>query len=161
MAIYLKADGMTGDVSVTQFKNWIHVKEIDFGGVNNQVNMNVGKANDRNNNFPRFGQVTFVKEQDSSSNAFFEAAHKSSVIKTLEFDYVSDSKQPTVYGKCILNNVQVSYFAEHHSENNHRPLEMITVAYNQIQRNVVPIDSTGKAGSQNATGYDLTAAQKM
>jgi type VI secretion system Hcp family effector len=161
MSIYLKIDHIKGNVTLPKFKDWIHVHDIDFGGINNPARMRVGEARDRNSNYPNFGHVTFTKSLDPSSNTLFQATHDSIVFPKMEFNYVTEGKEPTVYGKLILTDALISYFADKHSENGHRPLEIVSVTYTQIQRNFIPIDSTGRTGSQSATGYDLEKAQKM
>ncbi len=161
MAIYCKIPNVSGDVSTTNFKNWIQIDDIEFAGASKSAEMKVGKSIDRNIGFPKFSQVTVIKTMDSSSNALFQALHDNRVFNYIEFNYVSSGNTPSIYGKLILHHVMVTHFGDKHNSEAQRPRELIRLAYTQMQRTVIPHDNTGKAGSADIAGYDLEAAKKM
>ena len=161
MSIYLVSNVAKGNVSVANFKEAIEVFDIEFSGINRGVAMRVGDTMDRYAGSLSFGQVTFSKEQDKSTVDLFQAAHKGTVFDKLEFNYVTEGNNPTTYGKVTLHNAVITSFTEKHTSDSHRPIERIRLAYTQIQRNVIPVDSTGRTGSQKASGYDLEKAQAM
>jgi type VI secretion system Hcp family effector len=159
MAIFLKIDGVKGNVSIPQFKDWIQINELEFGGIHTPSTIKVGQAMDRNTSYPTFGKISFTKHMDASSNAFFEAAHSGEVFKTLEFNYVSTGNKPQVYGKVILNDVMVNSFADKHSDDLNRPLELIRVTYNKIERSVMPADEKNSLQAPMRSGYDIEQAK--
>ena len=161
MAIYLKISNVKGNITVAQFKDAIEIFDLEFSGFSKNFRMRIGDTIDRNTGSLLVGQITFLKAQDNSTTDFFQAAHNGLVFKTVEFNYITEGKEPTIYGKLILNNAIVTSFSEKHSQTLHRPIERISLAYTQIQKNIIPIDSSGKAGSQSTTGYDLEKAQAM
>ena len=158
MAIFLKIDGVKGNVSVSEFKDWININELEFGGVSNSSSIVVGQAIDRNSSRPNFGKISFTKHMDASTTTFFEAAHSGEVFKKMEFDYVSAGKSPKVYGTIILSDAMVSYFADKHTDSLNRPLEIIRVTYNKIERTVTPHDEKNTPLPSMRTGYDIEKA---
>lgn len=158
MAIYLKADDIKGSVSTNGYKNWIHINELEFAGIANPTRIKVGQAMDRNLSQPNFGQVIFMKPMDSSTVAFFEAAHSGKVFKQMEFDYVSAGDQPKVYGKVVLSNAVVTHYSDKHSDSLQRPMELIRVSYSKIEKTVIAQDVNNKPMSPMTTGYDLEQA---
>jgi type VI secretion system Hcp family effector len=161
MSIYLKSDVIKGNVTVNQFKDAIEVFDVEFGGINRGVRMSVGDTMDRFAGSLSLGQVSFTKAQDNATVDLFQAAHKGTVFNKLEFNYVSEGSNPTTYGKTILHNAVITSFTEKHNHQTHRPFERIRIAYTKIERNIIPIDSTERTGSQKAAGYDVEQAQAM
>ena len=65
----------------------------------------------------------------------------------------------TTFAKTELSNVVVTHYSESHS--GEWPLDLISLAYDKIQRAYIPHDDNNKPGAQHVTGYDLEAATRL
>jgi len=57
MAIYMKIDGIDGDITAKGYDKWINVKALQFAGVTNSMRDIVGKPNNRIMTKPSFGEM--------------------------------------------------------------------------------------------------------
>ena len=44
MSIYMRMDGINGNVTAENYQHWIKIDDIDFGGIQNSMNNIVGKT---------------------------------------------------------------------------------------------------------------------
>ncbi len=161
MALYLKMDGAQGAVTDKGFECQIELQDVEFAGVCNSVQMQVGQKLDRFNTKPKFGQVAILKYLDASSQVFFEAVHSGKVIPSLDISTVQTGDPSFLISKLTLKNVAVTHFSDKQSDGSGKPLEMIGISYTQMQRTYVPRGSDGTAGSQSVSGFDVEAATKL
>jgi hypothetical protein len=60
MAIYMQLPGIQGPVTTKGYEGWIQISDLEFGGIQNGMQMQLGKQMDRFNQQPNFGQVVLV-----------------------------------------------------------------------------------------------------
>ncbi len=162
MSIYMKMDGINGNVTTENYQNWIQVEDVSFGGIQNSMNNIVGKSQDRISSRPSFGEITLIKKSDVSSIKLFEAAHSGKVISKVEIDYVSTGNPPTTYSKISLTNVLISHYSEkHQGDGTSLPTERVRLHYETIEKTYTPRDASNKVGSPASSGYNLPQAKQL
>ncbi len=161
MAIYLKSSALKGSVTAKGFENCIECLDADFAGVSRPTSMSVGKSMDRYNTTPSFGEITLVKYMDKSSIAFFEYAHNTKVIPELEIHYVITGDTPQTYSKTILKNAIVSHYREYKHQHQKQPIELINIAYTEMERSYIARNPDNTMATPLSTGYNLERAEKL
>ena len=162
MSIYLKVPNVSGNVTTKNYEGWVSLDDVEFAGIVNRIKMKTGQVTDRLGSYPCIGEVTFIKSQDKTSHAFFEAAHNGQTFPQLQIDYVTNENNPTAFSKLILKNAAVTLFADkYNAHSNEQPKEIVRVIYSQMQRTHIPRDNQHKFGSPISTGYDLEKATKV
>ncbi len=161
MSIYMKADKIQGNVTTKGFENWIALDSLTFGGVSVSLSEIVGKADNRVNNRPSFGEISIVKTTDQSSILLFEYANTQKVIPNVEIDFVSTATPPVVYERIRLTSVLVSSHSFEHHDGIDKTIEYYTLNYGTIERTYTPRSQGNIAESPYITGYNLPNAQKM
>jgi len=158
MAIYIKMDTISGNVTSEGYENWIEAKHVRFPGISTQVSNNTGNGYSRITGKPYFGELTVIKQTDNSTTTLFENAHSGKVIGTVEIDFVSTSNPPQAYEKFKLTNVIISHFSKEHHEGGGLPVEFIKLNYTKIEHTYIPRNSANQLQSPQVTGYDIEQA---
>jgi type VI secretion system Hcp family effector len=161
MSIYLHIQGLQGNVSTQDYKNWINIHDLDFAGVTRPSNITWGETTGRNHNIPRLGEITVIKDTDTVSNTLLQAIIDAKVFPKFEFHRVTEGSPNTVYGKIILSNVIVTHYSNKQHSNSTRPQDLIRLSYTQLQQTVIPISHDNRSRSPHTTGIDIEKAQKM
>ncbi len=78
----------------------------------------------------------------------------------MDISYVMTGSPNFMFAKLTLKNVVVTHYSDMNSGTG-KPEELIRLAYTQMQRTFVPRDSTGAAGSQSVSGFDVETATKL
>jgi len=113
MAIYIKMEGIEGEVTTKGFEKWIEVYDVTFSGISSHVTTRLGRNEDRVLGLPAFGDMTLVKPADTSSIKLFEHAYSQTVIPKVTISYVTTGSTPEAYSKYELQQVLVSHYSEH------------------------------------------------
>lgn len=161
MAIYLKADGVQGNVTSQGFQNQVAIEAFRFGGIKQHVTQHTGKMKARTQGTPQFGLIALQKIADMSTLTWFGFAHSSKVIPTLELAFVTAGDSPTVYQKMVLSNALVSFFDQDHAGSSGQPNETLVLAYESLQMTYTPRNASNSAGSPRTAGYSLSTASKL
>lgn len=161
MSIYVKFDGITGSVTTEGYQGWTEVDQLEFNGINVSTSNVVGKAPDRINSRPSFGEYTIVKPMDISSPYLVGCIHSGKVIPKVEIDCVTTGNPPFTYLKTTLTSVLLNHYSRRHSSAGGKPIEYISMTYTGIEETLSPRDASNKIGTPITTGYNLTTAQKM
>jgi len=159
--IYLKSQNIPGDVTAKGYENCVKIKKCAFEGIENPAHVSVGNKLDRTINIPTFSHITLIKLLDKSSPKWFEFAHSSSIIPSVEIHYVTSGDSPQTYAKTVLKNVMVTHYSEDYDTSNGDSEETICLSYTSIQRTYTPRDTKNQLSSPLITGFDLETAQKM
>ena len=161
MSIYMKADGIIGGVTSIGYAGMTEVSEVAFDGISNGANTVVGQDSDRITRRPHVGKVRLVKSADKSSHHFFQAAHKGTVIDSIELYYVTAGNPPFTYQKIKLTNPIVSHYSSEHNNESQTATEYITLDYTAIEQTFIPRDEKNNPQSPLISGYDLPTAKSL
>jgi type VI secretion system secreted protein Hcp len=159
MAIYMKIDGLKGNVTVPSYKDWMEVFSLDFK-IKKNVAMITGAMTDRQTGLPRFSELEITKTIDGASTALFQKACNNDPIASVEIHVIATANDDNPCAKYIVNNVLIS---EGHTTVSHsgKPQEMWKLNYTQIQTTYIGRDSNNKTQSPLTTGYKLNEGKLM
>ncbi len=161
MSIYVKLDGISGDITTQGYQGWVECLHMYFGGASKKVSTTVGDTNNRVQSRPYFAEIALVKHSDCSSPNIFAAAHSSQPLDKIEIQFVATNDNPAPYEKYVLTNAYISHVSREFSVGQDRPLEFLTINFEKIETTYYPHNSEGQMGSPISSGYNLAEAVAM
>lgn len=161
MSIFMCAEGVAGSATHSDYEGWIELERVYFPGVSTPASHAVGQGRNKVTELPTFGQIALVKMADASSNRWFRYATSTQFLPSVQIDFVSSGNPAELYQRYVLTDAIVTHFSEAQGHADHRAQEFITLAYNQIEKTIVPYDSEGNAGTREIVGYHLAEAKAL
>ena len=155
MAIYVKIDGIDGNVTAKGHEKWIECNSFQFG-VGRAIPMFVGKMTDREASNPSLSEVTLSKDMDDSSPYLFQ---ESVVGKSKKVDIhitKTGAKEVDTFVEYILEDCLISSYSI--SSGGDRPSESLSLSYTKIEMKYVVWDDSHSKSSQVPVSYDLGQA---
>lgn len=148
MPIFMKIDGVKGQVQVTGFEEQISLDSAQWG-VGRGIGTFTGTA--REVSSPSVSEIVCSKQMDSSSMAILRNATFGDPLPEVVISFVRDKGQGEVeaYVTYTLSNVLVSSYSVSHSSGSEAPME--SFALNFL---IVKIDQTWRGGDYGAGGED-------
>jgi len=156
MAIYMKFDGVEGDVTETGHTKWIELNGCNFG-VGRGISSPVGSSSERESTAPSISEITVGKQNDVASGKLMQQALAGNG-KTVQIDFTRtyQDKQQT-YLTVTLTNTIISGYS--HSSSGDRPSETISLNFTKIQYSTIQMKPDGTQGDPDHVIYDLSTAQ--
>lgn len=156
MAIYLKLDGVEGEVTTKGFEKQIELLSFSFGA---NRNIRAARRTDKNreSDEPNISEVTLLKRWDpTSSSKLFEetVAGKLNHTATLTFTTTSDGSVEK-YLEIELTDAGVSNF-QMSDGGGDKPTESLGLNFAKIQYRPFTVDDKKTAKAGKAVMYDLT-----
>jgi type VI secretion system secreted protein Hcp len=160
MPIYLKYDGVDGEVTASGHEKWIEVHSFQWG-VARGINTPTGSGGDRNTTSPSVSEVTVSKPFDGSSIGLFQELLTPGEAKKATLDFVrTDKDKLSVFLSLELDDVMVSGYHVS-SGGDGQPQESLSLNFTKIIVTETGTDVSGEAGQPNKVGYDLALAKAM
>jgi len=160
MAIYLKYEGIKGNVTADNYKDHIAIKSVNFNVARN-VSMNPGDLFNREASHPRISQVSITKILDNSCSAIFKESVSGSVGKTVVIKHVhTGSEKVEEFLEQTLENCIISNYAFTANDEG-QPQEVFSLSFSKILINYKDHDSSNMAGGPARVGYDLETAKAL
>jgi len=159
MALFMKINGMKGNVTSQGYEGWIQLSSLD-NGVHRKIATNVGRTADREGSTPSFQEVEITKDIDSSTPSLYQYACEGQAIPEIEIHACSTGKELSPYAKYKISNVMISGYDEAVLDEE-APFEKITLNFTKIQKTYISRDSNNKPQSPTTFGYDLEQAKKL
>lgn len=157
MPIYIKPEGIDGDATHDQHKNWIEVSSLQWG-VGRAIRTPVGAATNREASEPSVSEVTVTKPMDASSVAIFGEACTGRKGKKVEIHLVTTGNPGETYCEIELTNALVSGYSI--SSGGDRPTESISFNFTKIQYKYSGGKGDNTKGGNKVAAYDLATAKK-
>ncbi len=158
MPIYMKFDGIDGNVTAKGHEKWIEVNSVQWG-VGRGIGSPVGRDSNREASAPSISEVTTTKSTDETSPLFFQEACVGEG-KKVQFHFVRTSaSQLETYLEITLSNTLVSGYST--SSGGDLPTESLSFNFTKIEIKYTPFDKTHKAGKPVPAGYDMSTAVKV
>lgn len=158
MAIYMKFDGIEGNVTAKGHEKWIELESIQFG-VGRSITFKTGNSSDREATAPQVGEVTVSKSMDPASPKLFaEGCYGKS--KKVEIHLCkTDQGQLQTYMEYVLENVLVSGYSL--SSTGERPNETLSLNFTKVEMKFVPWKDDHTKAAPITAGYDTALGQKV
>lgn len=156
MAIYMKIEGIDGDVTHQEHKNWLDISSLQWG-VGRGISTPVGSAKNREASEPSISEVVVTKLMDASSVKLFTEACTGQKGKKVQIHLVSTGNPGKTYMEYTLENALVSGYSV--STNGDRPSESISFNFTKIETKYTPSGEGNDTGSPVTASYDLATAK--
>lgn len=156
MAIYLKLDGIEGDVTTEGFTKQIDILAFNFNAMRNVMSAARGAAN-RESSEPQLSEVSLSKYWDAvSSSKLLEYAVGGNMQKkaTLTFTTTTTDKVEK-FLEVIMENVAITNISTSASGQD-RPMENLSFNFTKIEYTPYEIDPKGDPKKKDVWTYDLT-----
>lgn len=160
MAIYMKYDGINGNVTADGYAGHIALNSVNFG-VGRGISMEPGNMSNREATRPTVSEITISKYADTSATALFKESVTGSAGKTVVIKFVrtgADKVQEFMdytLENCLVSSYSLSADAE--SE----PVESITLSFSKIMVSYNDFDAKNKTSNPQRVGYDLAVAKPL
>jgi type VI secretion system secreted protein Hcp len=157
MPIYVKYDGIDGDVTTAGHEKWIEVHSFQWGVGRGMTNSG-GSGADREGSTPSVSEIVLTKDTDGASPNLFRASlgkPPADEGKTVNIDFVkTDTSQPEPYLQLTLDNCLVSGWSI--SSGGDRPTESVTLNFTKVEFKNTGMGPANETGSPDTASYDLT-----
>ena len=157
MPIFVKYDGIDGDVTTTGHEKWIEVNSLQWGtgrGISNSS----GSGADREGSTPSVNEISVTKDLCSASPNLLRASlglKPADEGKTVNIDFCkTDTSKPEPYLQFTLENCLVSAYAIN-SEGD-RPTETVTLNFTKVEFKNTAMGPANETGSPDTASYDMT-----
>lgn len=158
MATYLQLPDIKGNVKSKSHEYWIEIITLSFS-INRHISTLPGQVYDREMSQPTLSELKLIKHIDNSSVLLFQNACSAKSISTATIDLCQTNQSSNAYAQIKLSNIIItSYQLEADSNKFKRPLEHISINFDEIQYRYTPYDLDNQAQSPLTTGYDLKNA---
>ncbi len=158
MPIYMKYDGIDGDVTATGHEKWIELSSVQFGVGRGIAAPTAGGAKDRDPGNPSVSEIVGTKQMDDSSADFFKESLKGKG-KTVKIDFCFSSQEKGMvpYLTLTLTNTLISGYSL--STGGDRPSESLSLNFTKIEYKYIPTDEAHAEEGQKVYTYDIATAE--
>lgn len=156
MAIYLKIDGIDGDVTAAGHEDSIECQSVQWG-VQRPIHTPTGTSQERESGPPSVSDITVTKTVDRASPKLFADACAGRV-RSVKIDFVRISEAMETYLRYELSNALISGYSV--SANGGRPTESVSFNFTKIVITYIPYDVTGQPQSPIVAGYDISLGMR-
>jgi type VI secretion system secreted protein Hcp len=156
MAIYLKYEGIKGEATQENHKQWIDISSMQFG-IGRGISTPSGSTANREASEPSVSEVTVTKTMDNSSPYLFTESATGAAGKKVEIHLVSTGSPGNTYAEYTLTNALISGYSV--STGGDRPSESLSINFTKIEYKFIPFDDKNKAGTPIPVSYDLSTTK--
>jgi len=158
MPIYMKYDGIDGDVTAEGHGKWIELNSFQWG-VGRGISSPTGASADRESSAPSISEITVTKAQDVATVKLLdEALHGEGKEVTIDFVKTDKGKLET-YMSYKLTDVLVSGYSI--SSGGDRPSESLSLNFTKVEFKLTQMDRANKGATGASVGYDLASAKVL
>lgn len=158
--IYMKIDGIDGNVTAKGYEKWIEILGIEYGLGRSITSFEAGRHSNRGVNAPSFSEIRISKEVDETSPKLFMEACLG-IGKKINIHFCESGDNLQSYLELELTDAMLSsYSLSGASGSNSGPKERFSLNFAKIQNRYKPYTKDGKPGTPISTGYDLSTAEK-
>ena len=157
MGIYMNYDGIKGEATQQDHKQWIDVLSVSWGA-GRSISTVSGSAQNREASEPTLSEISIVKQFDAASPKLFTEACAGSEGKTVKIELTTTGSPSVVFCQYTLTNALISSYSV--SSSGDRPTESIGISYTKLEFKFTPYDDKNKAGTPTTVSYDLATTKK-
>ncbi len=155
-AIYVEIDGIDGDATHEDHRNWITVESAG-ANISREITMTTDKKTGANTgrevSGPSFDDFKIVKQLDTASPYLRQLAVEDPLGREVRIHFVSTGSPGQTYFEITLSDAVISSVSM--TSGGDRPIEVITLNFTRIEWRYIPLEANNEAGSPVTKGYDL------
>lgn len=154
MAIYMKMEGVRGDVTEAGHDGWIELNSFQWG-VGRGIGSPKSSPSDRESSEASVSEIVVTKVCDESSTQLLRESLWGKGKKVeIHFTRTGDDKKQTPYIEYTLENVLISGFST--SSSGDRPMETLSLNFTKFEFLNLDSKAANEDGSPDRVNYDLT-----
>lgn len=160
MAIYLKYEGIKGNITAEGYSDYIALSTVNLG-VGRGISMESGNMANRESTRPTLSEIVITKPADTSATALFKESVTGNGGKEVTIKFVrtgSDAIQE--FMEYVLTDVMISGYSLS-GEAEDEPKETIKLSYTKIMIKYNDFDSSNASGNPMRVGYDLSLGKSL
>ena len=157
MPIYMQIDGIQGDATQQDHKDWMNIEAIHWN-VSRTVKTSVGAAKNREASEPSISEVVVTKVSDSSAAALFQASCTGSGGKTVKIHLTTTGDPGKTYIEYTLEQALIANYTVNSSGD--RPIETIRLNFTKIEVKYKKLDQNNQEVGQDVSVYDAALGMK-
>ena len=161
MSIFVNYEGIKGESSDSNHKDWVDVDSWSWG-VQRKITSSTSTRGDRESSNAVVSDLKITKKMDSSSNKFFiESCCGTGKTVKLHLTKTGVGNGADVFMEYTLKNALISDYKVGGSAGDiNRPTEVITISFVEMEAKYIPYDEDGNATSPDAVGFDTATNTK-
>ena len=149
-AIYLKVDGVDGDATQEEHRNWI---TVESAGTNISREIAINRKGQREISAPNIGNFQITKQFDSSSVLLRALALQDTVGREVVIHFLSTGSPGQTYLEIVLSDAVISSVSM--TSGGDRPTEAVSINFTRIEWTYIPLAANNEGGPPVTFGYDL------
>jgi type VI secretion system secreted protein Hcp len=159
MPIYMKIEGIDGNVTAAGHEKWIEVSSMNFGCGRSIMSREPGHESNREASAPSISAVTVSKEMDETTPLLFTQATIGDA-KKVEIHLCRTGEQLQSFMEYTLSNTLISSYSVSAAGSMH-PSESLTLNFDKIEMKYNSFDDKHKKKTSVPAGYDMSTAKKV
>lgn len=158
MAIYLKIDGIDGDVTAAGHEAWVECDSMDWH-INRNLSTKPGQGKDRESTTPVISEITLTTKMDKTSPLFFAESCVGQG-KTAQIHLVQTTPEGIeTYMEYTLTNTLISSYNV--MSQGDRPTESISLNFTKVEMKYTSWDEAHQPEGSVPSGYDLATGVRL
>jgi type VI secretion system secreted protein Hcp len=156
MPIYMKYEGIDGDVTAAGHEKWIELNSCQLG-TSRHITNPTGRGADRESSAPSVSEIVVTKMTDAASTGLLREALWGEG-KLVKIDFCkTDKDKIEPYLQLELENTMVSSFSV--SSGGDRPMESLSLNFTKIVFNNIGLGKANETGQPDRAEWDLAEAK--
>jgi type VI secretion system secreted protein Hcp len=156
MAIYLKLDGIDGDATHQDHRNWMRIENLDLG-VRRKFRTRAGVTINREGRQPALSPVRLAKRSCRATPLLMTESLAGSRSKTAVIHVVDTGSPGRTYIEVTLSNVLISRYQI--DGEGGRPLESFHLDATKIEMRYIPRADDNSGAAPMVASYDMATSQ--
>jgi len=161
MSIFMKYEGIKGESSDKNHKDWMDIQEISWG-VHRNITSHTSTRNDRESANAEITDLTVERFMDSATpKLFIESCCGKGKTVVLHLTKTGTGTGSDVFMEYTLKNALLSdYSVNAKTQDESRPVERLTISFVDVEVKYTPYDEDGNAMAAIAVGFDTATNTK-
>jgi len=156
MPIYMKYDGIDGDVTAEGHEKWIELNSFQWG-VGRGISSPTGGSADRESSAPSISEIVVTKAQDIATTLLLDESLQGEG-KKVQIDFCkTDKGKLETYMAYKLEDAMISGYSI--SSGGDRPSESLSLNFTKIEFKGTQMDKANKGAGGASVIYDLSKAK--
>ena len=162
MSLFLYREGIKGEASDKNFKDWIDIIELSFG-ISRKITSSTSTQGDRESSNATIGDLKFLRFMDKASpKLFLEACcGKGSTVKIVQTKTGTGDGAHVFLEYTLDNAVISSLHVEATNDSGYRPVEQLTISFTKLTTKYISYDEDGNQEAPIVVGFDTATNTKV